>query len=265
MAKQLTVHNATINTAAVEVKTLTISGKQVTLAVFRQLREEQLIADDGTLNGVPWGYVNYHPDKCDQPGHRHYVWQRGDELLRSRVESEISFEGQLFTPPEATRYLASQVQEWMRGRLEQCPIDEEQVQRLRPAASRSREIVSVGSRFGVPVLAWAAAPLGRAIRAKENADAATGHLANMMETGLQFGQPLTPERVAKQQAKIAAAVAELEAVRSEFDAEMSRHGMTHGHFTEAVNAVAKAESLRRERHGTVRAELAQLPQLFIAV
>lgn len=44
MPKQLTVHNATITTAAVEVKTLTISGKQVTLAVFRQLREEQLIA-----------------------------------------------------------------------------------------------------------------------------------------------------------------------------------------------------------------------------
>jgi hypothetical protein len=87
MAKQLTVHNATITTAAVEVKTLTISGKQVTLAVFRQLREEQLVADDGTLNGQPWGYVNYHPDKCDSgPEHLHVVWQRGSDLLRSRVD-----------------------------------------------------------------------------------------------------------------------------------------------------------------------------------
>ena len=31
MTKQLTVHNALISTAAVQIKTLTISGKQVTL------------------------------------------------------------------------------------------------------------------------------------------------------------------------------------------------------------------------------------------
>uniref|UniRef100_UPI00056CBB60 hypothetical protein n=1 Tax=Streptomyces exfoliatus TaxID=1905 RepID=UPI00056CBB60 len=64
MTKQLTTQNATITTATVEVKTLTISGKQVTLAVFRQLREQPLIAQDGTLNGEPWGIVNYPPDKC---------------------------------------------------------------------------------------------------------------------------------------------------------------------------------------------------------
>ena len=33
--------NAVINTAAVQIKTLTVAGKQVTLAVFRQLIEEQ--------------------------------------------------------------------------------------------------------------------------------------------------------------------------------------------------------------------------------
>jgi hypothetical protein len=82
----LTVHNAELKTAAVELKTLTISGKQVTLAVFRQLREEPLIAEDGTLNGVPWGIVNYHPDKCgDASEHRHVVWQHGSELRRSAI------------------------------------------------------------------------------------------------------------------------------------------------------------------------------------
>jgi hypothetical protein len=86
MTRPLTVHNAQITTAAVEVKTLTISGKQVTLAVFRQLREEALIAEDGTLNGVPWGMVNYHPDKCGgEQHHLHVVWQRGVELLRAAV------------------------------------------------------------------------------------------------------------------------------------------------------------------------------------
>lgn len=86
MAKQLTVHNATVTTAAVEVKTLTISGKQVTLAVFRQLREENLIGEDGNFLGEPWGYVNYHPDKCaDEKEHLHVVWQRDGDLLRSKV------------------------------------------------------------------------------------------------------------------------------------------------------------------------------------
>lgn len=86
MPKQLTTQNATITTAAVEVKTLTISGKQVTLAVFRQLQEVPILAEDCTLNGEPWGVVNYHPDKCvDAADHLHIVWQKGEQLLRSAV------------------------------------------------------------------------------------------------------------------------------------------------------------------------------------
>jgi hypothetical protein len=84
--KQLTVHNATITTASVEVKTLTISGKQVTLAVFKQLREEPLIGEDGAFLGEPWGMVNWHPDKtCEGGAHLHVVWQRGADLLRACV------------------------------------------------------------------------------------------------------------------------------------------------------------------------------------
>lgn len=87
MAGSLTVHNAEVKTATVEIKTLTISGKQVTLAVFRQLREEPVIAADGTLNGVPWGVVNYHPDKCAaHEEHLHVVWQHGTDLYRSRID-----------------------------------------------------------------------------------------------------------------------------------------------------------------------------------
>lgn len=86
MPTHLTTETATITTAAIEIRTLTIGRKQVTLAVFRQLREEPLIAEDGTLNGVPWGTVNYHPDKCgDAKEHLHVVWQHGDELRRSYV------------------------------------------------------------------------------------------------------------------------------------------------------------------------------------
>jgi hypothetical protein len=97
----LTVQNAEIKTATVEVRTLTISGKQVTLAVFRQLVEERLMLPDGNLRGIPWGRVNYHPDRaCSHTGphgasdgrtvfdwceasHMHVVWQKGTELRRS--------------------------------------------------------------------------------------------------------------------------------------------------------------------------------------
>lgn len=89
MTKQLTTQNATITTAAVEVKTLTISGKQVTLAVFRQLREEPLVDElDAAIAGAPWGTVNYHPDKCgDAPEHVHVVWQKGSDLRRATVRA----------------------------------------------------------------------------------------------------------------------------------------------------------------------------------
>ncbi|MGH3305308.1 MAG: hypothetical protein ACRDOK_27320 [Streptosporangiaceae bacterium] len=83
---QLTIHNAQLTTAKAEMVKLTVDSKQVTLAVFRQLIEEPLVDEDGNLNGVPWGTVNYHPDKCaDERDHLHVVWQKGDLLRRSMV------------------------------------------------------------------------------------------------------------------------------------------------------------------------------------
>jgi len=84
----LTVHNAEVKTAAVEIRTLTISGKQVSLAVFRQLVEADLIdSESGLFRGQPWGVVNYHPDKvcATASDHRHVVWQLDSELRRAAV------------------------------------------------------------------------------------------------------------------------------------------------------------------------------------
>lgn len=56
--KQLTTENAIIKTAQVEVKALTISGKQVTLAVFRQLPEEHILESYSLeMKGIIWGRV----------------------------------------------------------------------------------------------------------------------------------------------------------------------------------------------------------------
>jgi len=89
--KKLTAENAIIKTATVEVKTLTISGKQVTLAVFRQLPHRELINTDTLeLLGVPWGIVNYHPDKCGSSSeHIHVVWQKGTTLARMTLFEKL--------------------------------------------------------------------------------------------------------------------------------------------------------------------------------
>jgi hypothetical protein len=99
----ITVRSAEISTATVEIKTVTVNRKQMTLAMFRQLRDEPLVSEDGKLNGNPWGSVNCHPGECwavhqDSPGpgwaysckndhgsHLYVIWQRGDELLKSLV------------------------------------------------------------------------------------------------------------------------------------------------------------------------------------
>ena len=85
----LTPKSAQITTATVEIKAMTVNGKQVTLAVFRQLYNEPLY-DPFTWEaaGAPWCRVNYHPDKCDRDTivHEHVIWQKGDELRRARVD-----------------------------------------------------------------------------------------------------------------------------------------------------------------------------------
>ncbi len=89
--RKVTTHEATIQTATVEVKSLTIGGRQVTLSVFRQLQREPVIDLEAVkLDGVPWGRVHYFPDagcaaRADR-GHLHVVWQKGAELRRACLD-----------------------------------------------------------------------------------------------------------------------------------------------------------------------------------
>jgi hypothetical protein len=96
----INVEQASLRTATVTVQALTIDKRQVTLTVFRQLREEPVVdATAGKFHGLPWGTVNYCPDKkaCAKREHEvrrpmrvgevrehlHVVWQKGDELRRA--------------------------------------------------------------------------------------------------------------------------------------------------------------------------------------
>ena len=85
----LSVKSALLKTATIEIQALSVNARQMTLAVFRQLDYKDLIdleADLPRLNGMPWGRVNYHPDKCnDGDEHLHIVWQRDHFLYRAKV------------------------------------------------------------------------------------------------------------------------------------------------------------------------------------
>lgn len=88
----LTAENALVRTASVTVRSLTIEGRQVTLSVFRQLIEEDIVAfsdwsTPATLRGVGWGHVRYLLDApVDQA--INLVWQKGNELRRCIVQRE---------------------------------------------------------------------------------------------------------------------------------------------------------------------------------
>jgi hypothetical protein len=76
-----------IERAIVTINTLTINGKQVTLDLFRQLKEAVLINHNGSLAGTPWGMVNYHQKKCEKlEKHAHVVWQLDDQLRQDTIQ-----------------------------------------------------------------------------------------------------------------------------------------------------------------------------------
>ena len=85
MTLAISINEAKINTVSVQVKTLTVSGKQVTLAVFRQIQDERLKSGDWG-EPVLWGRVNYHTKDCPDGEHLHVVWQKDDQLRKADVQ-----------------------------------------------------------------------------------------------------------------------------------------------------------------------------------
>jgi hypothetical protein len=107
----LTAQNAVINTASVQIKTLTVAGKQVTLAVFRQLIEEHIFDwAIGGLRGVGWGHVRYLIDRPPEAA-VNLVWQSGDQLRRCIVERRVDRTGDVTPPPSLTTQSSSKPRE----------------------------------------------------------------------------------------------------------------------------------------------------------
>jgi hypothetical protein len=72
---------ATITKAVVEIKTLTVGGKQMTKAVFNQIPEEPILELEGDYaesKGVPLGTVNYQTEENSY----HLLWTDEKKLYR---------------------------------------------------------------------------------------------------------------------------------------------------------------------------------------
>jgi hypothetical protein len=89
----LSTEQVRINTMQVEIKSMMVGKKQLTLSLMRQIIEEPLIDEKELLfRGVPWGHVNYFwgDDKHKTyPNYINVVWQKGDVLRRSVIEMNL--------------------------------------------------------------------------------------------------------------------------------------------------------------------------------
>lgn len=109
MPEQPTAENTTIETATVQIHTLTVGGKQMTQNIFRQLINRPVVNTAGRINGTPWGTVNYHPERCeDASEHLHVVWQAGDQLRRAVVPAP---ERAYMKHPLASEYVMARIAE----------------------------------------------------------------------------------------------------------------------------------------------------------
>lgn len=256
MAKILNTQNAQITTVSVEIKSLTVSSKQVTQSVFRQLLTEQLITMDGTLAGVPWGHVNYHPDKCadSSRAHLHVVWQSGSELRRCRVNLAASFDvynsdDREFAPEMSSEFYTECVRTFLHTGDTPYFVQSPVRYRTGYAGARSPQGERVIDHRGVPLwLEMSKAALSamdaqeEALRAREEA-----------KTSAYYQDRVLPQK----EQKFADALAAL-------DAESVGKPPLADLFS-LVDEQVIAEAARRQRYRDSIAAVTALPHLFIAV
>ena len=102
---EINIQDVIIKTATIEVKVLSLSKKQVTLAVFRQLESCEEFIDMWELKvlGILWGRINYHVNCSDFKKHIHLIWQKEDKLKRAVVYREYYDELTHLFGPEIIR------------------------------------------------------------------------------------------------------------------------------------------------------------------
>jgi len=260
--KIINLRDAQVSTATIEIRTLTVSNKQVTLAVFRQLVEEQLIAPEGKLNGIPWGVVNYHPDKCaDYPAHIHVVWQRENELRRSRVYLE-PFRDKSFFVDEIDTASALAARDFLMGREKALNwhFDDTPV-KIRPAKT-NRIIGDYEEKYGH--FETSLTDEQRKDLEDNNAKVVAsfgGHADYMAlhKAGYRYEHEYKPKHESFFAGTHAININEF------IDAVNQINPKTLQQYFPVLIAATKAEMNRRARWESVTSNLQTLPQLFIAV
>lgn len=250
----LSVHDAKIKTIAVQINTITVGRKQVTLSLFRQLREEDLISDDGTLNGIPWGYVNYCPGKdCPRRDHWHIVWQRGNELLRSAVEKKIRFD----------KYASDVTDRFILGLVYDELIEDRQ-----PRPDWLRRILrdfEYTTSYGIDAYVEVPRELHNLSLALRDAAIAEGRPSKTDWDDEDYDEDEEDEEEAPARRGKARddradrARRKCEEIKAKFEVN------DNGTLEAAFNKELEDEAERRKRHVDTRKALAALPQLFIAV
>jgi hypothetical protein len=78
--------HAIVHTGSIDVKVLRLNKRQLTMGTFRQLCESLLFNYDGTMSGIPWGWVNYTWGDDHKRGVMgHVVFQKGSYINRCPI------------------------------------------------------------------------------------------------------------------------------------------------------------------------------------
>lgn len=266
---KLTVQNAEIQTATVEVRTLTLSGKQVTLSVFKQIEQAPIIQDDGTLAGEPWGRVNYHPDKwcARQELHHHVVWQHGAELRRA-THVEPAFD--TYRSRTADNFATAALFLALSGNRNLFPGGN------LPGLGRSRGIPQVTGRLNVgdDSVDFRASDLAAqayaCFEAVERADTPAGRESSRQWSAAEscgasdseWPEPAVP---ASGLSAYDRATERLHSALADLHAQMSGFGATATELLDRLQQELHDEAARRARHRNAWQEMCDLPQLFIAI
>lgn len=81
----LTIKEASLATMSVELSAIKVNNKQMSLSIFRQIKEEPYFnTETFEESGVPWGTVNYFWGRHEKTSKEkiHVIWQKADELRR---------------------------------------------------------------------------------------------------------------------------------------------------------------------------------------
>lgn len=236
-------------TEQMTIKTITVDRRQLTIAMYRQLLEVDLINDDASLNGVPWGWVNRHDRDCDSFGsHLHVVWADANNLYRNRVAMSPFF-ARSVEPEAGPAYVNALV-----GAAAAGDTDDQLHDFALEAFYETFRGVTAALKYQ-----GAAFDVARALELHS----AARNVAREQGPGVVMRTYRRPSNGRSPQLDMTAAarVVKYEAELAEALQRLPRVDLTEAR--NALHAELGREADRRERQLTVRRSLANLDQLFI--